>query len=35
MVHMAATYPGIGLIGCEPFINVVAMLLGRIRSQPS
>ena len=32
MVHMAATYPGIGLIGCEPFINGVAMLLGRIRS---
>ena len=32
MVHMAATYPDIGLIGCEPFINGVAMLLGRIRS---
>jgi tRNA (guanine-N7-)-methyltransferase len=32
MVHMAATYPEIGLIGCEPFINGVAMLLGRIRS---
>jgi len=32
MVHMAATYPNIGLIGCEPFLNGVAMLLGRIRA---
>ena len=32
MVHMAARYPQIGLIGCEPFINGVAMLLGRIRA---
>lgn len=32
MVHMAARYPGIGLIGCEPFINGVAMLLGKIRA---
>jgi tRNA (guanine-N7-)-methyltransferase len=31
MVHMAKTYPGIGLIGCEPFVNGVAMLLGKIR----
>nr|WP_126975073.1 tRNA (guanine(46)-N(7))-methyltransferase TrmB [Frigidibacter oleivorans] len=31
MVHMAARYPGIGLIGCEPFINGVAMLLGKVR----
>jgi len=31
MVHMAQTYPDIGLIGCEPFINGVAMLLGKIR----
>lgn len=31
MVHMAARYPRIGLIGAEPFINGVAMLLGRIR----
>jgi tRNA (guanine-N7-)-methyltransferase len=31
MVHMAARYPDIGLIGCEPYINGVAMLLGRIR----
>ncbi len=32
MVHMAASYPQIGLIGCEPFINGVAMLLGKIRA---
>ena len=32
MVHMAATYPRIGIIGCEPFINGVAMLLGKIRA---
>lgn len=32
MVHMAQTYPDIGLIGCEPFINGVAMLLGKIRT---
>lgn len=31
LVHMAQTYPDIGLIGCEPFINGVAMLLGKIR----
>ena len=32
MVHMAAHYPHIGIIGCEPFINGVAMLLGKIRN---
>lgn len=32
MVHMAATYPQVGLIGCEPFVNGVAMLLGKIRA---
>ncbi len=32
MVHMAATYPEIGLIGCEPFVNGIAMLLGKIRA---
>jgi tRNA (guanine-N7-)-methyltransferase len=31
MVHMAATYPDIGFIGCEPYMNGVAMLLGKIR----
>ncbi len=31
MVHQAEHHPGIGLVGCEPFINGVAMLLGKIR----
>lgn len=31
MVHQAAHYPDIGIVGCEPYINGVAMLLGRIR----
>lgn len=31
MVHMAARNPEVGIIGCEPFINGVAMLLGKIR----
>lgn len=32
LVHMAATYPEINIIGAEPFINGVAMLLGKIRA---
>ncbi|MDO5641819.1 MAG: tRNA (guanine(46)-N(7))-methyltransferase TrmB [Paracoccus sp. (in: a-proteobacteria)] len=32
MVHMAARYPEIGIIGCEPFINGVAMLVGKIKA---
>lgn len=31
MVHMAARYPEAGILGAEPFINGVAMLLGKIR----
>jgi len=31
MVHQAVGNPDIGLIGCEPYINGVAMLLGKIR----
>jgi tRNA (guanine-N7-)-methyltransferase len=31
LVHQAAQNPGIGIIGCEPYINGVAMLLGKIR----
>jgi len=31
LVHMAALNPGIFLIGCEPFVNGVAMLLGKLR----
>lgn len=32
MVHQAAANPNVGVIGSEPFINGVAMLLGKIRS---
>ena len=31
IAHMAQTYPGVEIIGCEPFINGVAMLLGKLR----
>ena len=31
LVHMGETYPEIEIIGCEPFMNGVAMLLGKIR----
>ncbi|MGH1331319.1 MAG: tRNA (guanosine(46)-N7)-methyltransferase TrmB [Paracoccaceae bacterium] len=31
MVHQAAQNPDVEIIGCEPFINGVAMLLGKIR----
>jgi len=32
LVHMAARYPEMGIVGCEPFVNGVAMLLGKIRA---
>ncbi len=32
LVHQAATHPDMGIIGCEPYINGVAMLLGKIRA---
>jgi tRNA (guanine-N7-)-methyltransferase len=31
MVHQAALHREVGIIGCEPYINGVAMLLGKIR----
>lgn len=31
MVHQATQNPDVGFIGCEPYINGVAMLLGKIR----
>ena len=31
LVHMAEQNPGVGLIGCEPFVNGIAMLLGKNR----
>jgi len=33
LVHQAALNPDVGIIGCEPYINGVAMLLGKIRSE--
>lgn len=32
LVAMAARHPEVAFIGCEPFINGVAMLLGKIRA---
>ena len=32
LVAMAASNPGVGLIGCEPFVNGIAMLLGKVRA---
>ncbi|TKZ22613.1 tRNA (guanosine(46)-N7)-methyltransferase TrmB [Shimia litoralis] len=32
MVHQATQNPDVGIIGCEPYINGVAMLLGKIRA---
>ena len=32
LVHMAARNPQAGIIGAEPFINGVAMLLGKVRA---
>jgi len=31
VVHQAATNADVGIIGCEPYINGVAMLLGKVR----
>ena len=31
LVHQAATNPDVGIIGAEPYINGVAMLLGKVR----
>ena len=31
LVHQAVTHPDVVLLGCEPYINGVAMLLGKIR----
>ncbi|MCL4111669.1 UNVERIFIED_CONTAM: hypothetical protein GTU68_023625 [Idotea baltica] len=32
LVHQAVENPDVGIIGCEPYINGVAMLLGKIRA---
>ncbi len=31
LVHLCQSHPGRGFIGCEPYLNGVAMLLGKIR----
>ncbi len=31
VIHQAAANPHVGIIGCEPYINGVAMLLGKVR----
>jgi tRNA (guanine-N(7)-)-methyltransferase (EC 2.1.1.33) len=33
LAHMAQTYPEVEIIGCEPFVNGVAMLLGKLRRE--
>ncbi|MCC6002248.1 MAG: tRNA (guanosine(46)-N7)-methyltransferase TrmB [Pararhodobacter sp.] len=35
LAHMARQYPGVRFIGCEPFVNGVAMLLGLLRQNPA
>jgi tRNA (guanine-N7-)-methyltransferase len=32
LVHQALAHPEVGLVGCEPFVNGVAMALGRIEA---
>jgi tRNA (guanine-N7-)-methyltransferase len=32
LVHMAAANPGVGIIGCEPYVNGIAMFLGKARA---
>jgi tRNA (guanine-N7-)-methyltransferase len=33
LVHQAQLYPEVGFLGCEPFVNGVAMLLSRLESR--
>ncbi|MEZ5752827.1 MAG: tRNA (guanine(46)-N(7))-methyltransferase TrmB [Paracoccaceae bacterium] len=34
LAHMARCNPDVRIIGCEPFVNGVAMLLGLLRNEP-
>ncbi len=34
LYHMAALHPDVAFIGCEPYLNGVAMLLGKLRRDP-
>ncbi len=31
LLHLCRSHPGVQLIGCEPFVNGIAMLLGKMR----
>ncbi|MEM9210589.1 MAG: tRNA (guanine(46)-N(7))-methyltransferase TrmB [Pseudomonadota bacterium] len=33
LAHLAEIHPDVGLIGCEPYVNGVAMMLGKIRTR--
>ncbi len=35
LVHIAQAEPDVGLIGCEPYLNGVAMLLTKLRKTPA
>lgn len=32
LLHMAQSYPDVAILGAEPFVNGIAMLLGKIRA---
>jgi len=32
LAHLAATYPGVRLIGCEPFVNGLAMAIAQLKA---
>jgi len=32
LAYMAELYPDVGIVGCEPFVNGIAMLLGKVRA---
>ena len=34
LVHLARSHPEVAIIGCEPFVNGVAMLLSKLRDRP-
>lgn len=34
LAHVAAGHPGVQLLGAEPFVNGIAMLLGKLRALP-
>ncbi|TNC48956.1 tRNA (guanosine(46)-N7)-methyltransferase TrmB [Rubellimicrobium rubrum] len=34
LVHMARTYPGVTILGAEPFVNGIAQFLGKLAKDP-